>query len=236
MKILLFIEKHQNAIAGTLIVHVLVFVWLNIQQISFYTIQPKEKVVATLDFSLEELDEIENKYQDQEENTSVDLYNFTSNFDAKTPTNTSNSKEEIEQEVLNELAQFEDETFLAFEKDNPTKIENDNSIKQEENQIIDASKEKMNEAIAKYYVKDRYTLIQKVPSYLCNSSGKVRLLIKVNQKGKIIDCRIDKNNTNTSDICLINNAINYTKKWKFNTNFNHDNRVDGWVEFVYLSQ
>ena len=145
MKILLFIEKHQNAIAGTLIVHVLVFVWLNIQQISFYTIQPKEKVVATLDFSLEELDEIEHKYQDQEENTPVDLYNFTSNFDAKTPTNNSNSKEEIEQEVLNELAQFEDETFLALEKDNPTKIENDNSIQQEENQIIDASKEKMNE-------------------------------------------------------------------------------------------
>ena len=84
MKILLFIEKHQNAIAGTLIVHVLVFVWLNIQQISFYTIQPKEKVVATLDFSLEELDEIENKYQDQDENEPVNLYNFTSNFDAKT--------------------------------------------------------------------------------------------------------------------------------------------------------
>ena len=185
---------------------------------------------------MEELDEIENKYQDQEENTPVDLYNFTSNFDAKTPTNHSNSKEEIEQEVLNELAQFEDETFLALEKDNPTKIENDNSIQQEENQIIDASKEKMNEAIAKYYVKDRYTLIQKVPSYLCNSSGKVRLLIKVNQKGKVTDCRIDKNKTTTFDICLINNAINYTKNWKFNTTFNHDNRVDGWVEFVYLSQ
>ena len=107
MKILLFIEKHQNAIAGTLIIHVLVFVWLNIQQISFYTIQPKEKVVATLDFSLEQLDEIEKNYEDQEENNPVDLYNFTSNFDANTPTNTSNSRAEIEQEVLSELAQFE---------------------------------------------------------------------------------------------------------------------------------
>ncbi len=55
-----------------------------------------------------------------------------------------------------------------------------------------------------------------------------------NQKGKIIDCRIDRNNTNTSDICLINNAINYTKKWKFNSNFNQDNRADGWVELMLI--
>ena len=50
MKFLVLIEKHQNAIIGALIIHVLIFVWLNIQNISFYVIQPKEKVLATLDF------------------------------------------------------------------------------------------------------------------------------------------------------------------------------------------
>ena len=33
MKFLALIEKNQNAIIGALIIHVLVFVWLNIQQI-----------------------------------------------------------------------------------------------------------------------------------------------------------------------------------------------------------
>ena len=51
MKFLVLIEKHQNAIIGTLIIHVLIFVWLNIQNISFYVIQPKEKILATLDFT-----------------------------------------------------------------------------------------------------------------------------------------------------------------------------------------
>ena len=51
MKFLVLIEKHQNAIIGTIIVHVLIFVWLNIQNISFYVIQPKEKILATLDFT-----------------------------------------------------------------------------------------------------------------------------------------------------------------------------------------
>ena len=50
MKFLVLIEKHQNAIIGTLIIHVLIFVWLNIQNISFYVIQPKENF-ATLDFT-----------------------------------------------------------------------------------------------------------------------------------------------------------------------------------------
>ena len=52
MNFLVLLEKHQNAILGTLIVHILIFVWLNIQNVSFYIIQPKEKVLATLDLSL----------------------------------------------------------------------------------------------------------------------------------------------------------------------------------------
>ena len=51
MNFLVLLEKYQNAILGTLIVHILIFVWLNIQNVSFYIIQPKEKVLATLDFT-----------------------------------------------------------------------------------------------------------------------------------------------------------------------------------------
>ena len=40
MNFLVLLEKHQNAILGTLIVHILIFVWLNIQNVSFYVIQP----------------------------------------------------------------------------------------------------------------------------------------------------------------------------------------------------
>ena len=54
MNFLVLLEKNQNAILGTLIVHILIFVWLNIQNVSFYIIQPKEKVLATLDFTAPE--------------------------------------------------------------------------------------------------------------------------------------------------------------------------------------
>lgn len=236
MRILHFIEKHQNAIAVTLMVHVFVFVWLNIQHISFYTIQPKEKVVATLDFTFEQLRDMEAKQDEINSENIEDIKNLTSNFDSKKPINSAKQKGQIEQEVLNELTQFESETFNSLSKDNPTLIEMQSADENQTNKVQNTSVEKMNEAIAKYYVKDRYTLIQKVPSYLCNSSGTVRLLIKVNQKGTVMDCKVDETHTTTQNSCLISNAIKYTKNWKFNSAFSQGNRVDGWVEFIYLSQ
>lgn len=236
MKILHFIEKHQNAIAATLMIHVFIFVWLNMQHISFYTIKPKEKVVATLDFTLDQLKEMEMKEQELDGKNPIDLTNVTSNFASDKPTNKSVQAEKIEQEVLNELTQFENETFNALSKDNPTLTESQIPDENQDNVVQNKSVGKTNEAIAKYFVDGRYTLIQNVPSYLCNSSGKVRLTIRVNQKGIVTDCKVDNAKTTTLDECLISNAIEYTRNWKFNSDFNQGNRVDGWVEFIYLSQ
>ena len=236
MKILHFIEKHQNAIAATLMIHVFIFVWLNMQHISFYTIKPKEKVVATLDFTSDQLKEMEMKEQELDGKNPIDLNNVTSNFASDKPTNKSVQAEKIEQEVLNELTQFENETFNALSKDNPTLTESQIPDENQDNVVQNKSVGKTNEAIAKYFVDGRYTLIQNVPSYLCNSSGKVRLTIRVNQKGIVTDCKVDNGKTTTLDECLISNAIEYTRNWKFNSDFNQGNRVDGWVEFIYLSQ
>ena len=236
MKILHFIEKHQNAIAATLMIHVFIFVWLNLQHISFYTIKPKEKVVATLDFTLDQLNEMEMKEEELDGENPIDLTNVTSNFASDKPTNKSVQEEKIEQEVLNELTQFENETFNALSKDNPTLTESQILDENQDNVVQNKSVGKTNEAIAKYFVDGRYTLIQNVPSYLCNSSGKVRLTIRVNQKGIVTDCKVDNAKTTTLDECLISNAIEYTRNWKFNSDFNQRNRVDGWVEFIYLSQ
>ena len=81
---------------------------------------------------------------------------------------------------LNELTQFENE-INALSKDNPTMTESQIPDENQDNVVQNKSVGKTNEAIAKYFVDGRYTLIQNVPSYLCNSSGKVRLIIRVNQ-------------------------------------------------------
>lgn len=239
MNFLVLLEKHQNAILGTLIVHILIFVWLNIQNVSFYIIQPKEKVLATLDFTTPENNLIPKETKENYSDNEVEVTNAASNHDKEEDMSAS-QKKALEDKVLEDVKKFEKKQFNDFGKDNPVldnspheneKIK-DNSI----SKTVNKSLKKTSNATAKYFCENRNMILQKIPSYLCNETGTVRLTIKVNPKGEVTDCKVDNSKTNTFNQCLIENAINYAKNWKFNQDFSSTLRQEGWIEFIYLSQ
>lgn len=239
MNFLVLLEKHQNAILGTLIVHILIFVWLNIQNVSFYIIQPKEKVLATLDFTTPENNLIPKETKENYSDNEVEVTNAASNYDKEEDMSAS-QKKALEDKVIEDVKKFEKKQFNDFGKDNPVldnspheneKIK-DNSI----SKTVNKSLKKTSNATAKYFCENRNMILQKIPSYLCNETGTVRLTIKVNPKGEVTDCKVDNSKTNTFNQCLIENAINYAKNWKFNQDFSSTLRQEGWIEFIYLSQ
>ena len=239
MNFLVLLEKHQNAILGTLIVHILIFVWLNIQNVSFYIIQPKEKVLATLDFTSPENNLIPEKSKENFTDNEIVVTNAASNYDQEKDMSAS-QKKALAEKVIEDVKEFEKKQFNDFGKDNPV-IENspqknekikDNSI----SKTVNKSLKKTSNATAKYFCDNRNMILQKIPSYLCNQTGTVRLTIKVNPRGEVTDCKVDNSETNTSNQCLIENAINYAKNWKFNQDFSSTQRQAGWIEFIYLSQ
>jgi len=239
MNFLVLLEKHQNAILGTLIVHILIFVWLNIQNVSFYIIQPKEKVLATLDFTSPENNLNPKKSKENFTDNEIVVTNAASNYDQEKDMSAS-QKKALEEKVIEDVKEFEKKQFNDFGKDNPVKdnspLENekikDNSI----SKTVNKSLKKTSNATAKYFCENRNMILQKIPSYLCNQTGTVRLTIKVNPKGEVTDCKVDNSETSTSNQCLIENAINYAKNWKFNQDFSSTQRQEGWIEFIYLSQ
>lgn len=239
MNFLVLLEKHQNAILGTLIVHILIFVWLNIQNVSFYIIQPKEKVLATLDFTTPENNLIPKKSKENFTDNEIVVTNAASNYDQEKDMSAS-QKKALAEKVIEDVKEFEKKQFNDFGKDNPV-IDNsshenekikDNSI----SKTVNKSLKKTSNATAKYFCENRNMILQKIPSYLCNQTGTVRLTIKVNPKGEVTDCKVDNSETSTSNQCLIENAINYAKNWKFNQDFSSTQRQEGWIEFIYLSQ
>ena len=239
MNFLVLLEKYQNAILGTLIVHILIFVWLNIQNVSFYIIQPKEKVLATLDFTTPENNLIPKKSKENFTDNEIVVTNAASNYDQEKDMSAS-QKKALEEKVIEDVKEFEKKQFNDFGKDNPV-IDNsphenkkikDNSI----SKTVSKSLKKTSNATAKYFCENRNMILQKIPSYLCNQTGTVRLTIKVNPKGEVTDCKVDNSETSTSNQCLIENAINYAKNWKFNQDFSSTQRQEGWIEFIYLSQ
>ena len=212
MKLLAAIEKNQNAIIGALIIHVLIFVWLNIQNISFYVIQPKEKTVATFDFTQPKMDINENQEIGNNNIDKVNLTNLASNYDQNKDISAS-EKKQLEQDIINEVKNFEQSQFKDVSQDNPIL----------QNQHVTPSNE-------------RKMILQKIPSYLCDATGLVRLNIKVSSKGLVTDCKVDFSKTNTNNECLIKNAINYANNWKFDQDFSSSQKQIGWIEFAYISQ
>ena len=235
MKLLFYAEKYQNAIIGTLLIHVLIFVWLNIQSVSFYVLKPKEKTIATIDYRDFKISKTEIKENLKGEKKEIEISNVASNFDQEKPLN-SIQKEQLKNEVIKDLEKFEESQFNELKKDNPSLVLNNEKDKKDKKVIINKSVEKKTTAIAKYLVEGRHMVYQKIPSYLCNAYGTVKIDIKVNQKGEVTDCKINSENTDTKNECLLKNALDYTKKWRFNSNFDQNYRVSGWIEFVYLPQ
>jgi len=239
MKLLYHIEKYQNAIFGTLLVHVLIFVWMNIQDVSYYRIDPKEKTIAIIEFTEEKEENINVSLTELSEQPTdkIELTNISSNYD---PNKTLDpvQKKQLEKSVIDELNNFEQEEFNKLNKDNPELIKHTESgtDSPDDNSIRNKSIEKNATAIAKYFLRDRQMTSQQIPSYICNEYGVVRLDVKVNQKGKVIDTKINTEFTTTNNDCLLRNAIDYSKKWRFNSDFQQPQRVSGWIEFVYLSQ
>lgn len=239
MNFLVLLEKHQNAILGTLIVHILIFVWLNIQNVSFYIIQPKEKVLATLDFTTPENNLIPKESKEVFSNNEVVVTNAASNYNQEKDMSAS-QKKVLAEKVIEDVKEFEKKQFNDFGKDNPvidnSHLENEKIKENSISKTVNKSLKKTSNATAKYFCENRNMILQKIPSYLCNQTGKVRLTIKVNPKGEVTDCKVDDSETNTSNQCLIENAINYAKNWKFNQDFSSTQRQEGWIEFIYLSQ
>ena len=236
MNFLVLIEKYQNAIIGALIVHVLIFVWLNVQNVSFYVIQPKEKIVATLDFTEKLIVPTAENRINNSLIEDVELTNSASNYDQKKEISAS-QKEYLSQEVIDEVKNYEKKQFDDLGKDNPT-IKEKAKVQEivAENKIVNKSLGKTSNATAKYFCKDRNMRVQQIPSYMCNETGTVRLNIKVSPKGEVTDCKIDDALSNTSNSCLLKNALSYAKNWKFNQDFSKTQKQIGWIEFIYISQ
>tara|TARA_B110000305_G_scaffold80400_1_gene90325 strand:- start:272 stop:955 length:684 start_codon:yes stop_codon:yes gene_type:complete len=73
------------------------------------------------------------------------------------------------------------------------------------------------------------------PVYICDSFGKVVLLIEVNANGYVIMTSVNKNASTTSNLCLIESAIDYAKKARFTKDKNKPSQV-GSITYIFPGQ
>ncbi len=249
MKILNVIEKYNYGIIGTIAIHMVLFIWFNIGNMSFTIIDPPEKTIAVLDYTenISEEDFRQKEIEKENENTILDnIKNVTSNQELDETKYSNQSpidKQRAEQEAIENIKNYEAEEKRKASEDNPTL--NTNNAKENS---LDPNLYKENEknepasfganiiATASFYVPSRNALEKKIPSYKCKNEGTVRVLIKVSRDGKVGNIEIDETHTNTTNSCLRQQALSYAAKWRFSQNWEDEIKKQGWIEFNYLAQ
>ena len=73
------------------------------------------------------------------------------------------------------------------------------------------------------------------PVYTCDASGKIVITIEVNRLGKIVRMDYNKTLSTTTNGCLIDAALVYAKKTRFNTNSSKEKQL-GTISYHFPGQ
>lgn len=85
-----------------------------------------------------------------------------------------------------------------------------------------------------YFLKDRYKMKIPVPTYRCETSGKVIIEIVVNRDGSVISYKIAS--SSSQDYCLQESAIRSVKKSRFNQNYDAPLKQRGTITYIFEAQ
>ena len=86
-----------------------------------------------------------------------------------------------------------------------------------------------------YELKDRFMAKLEVPVYKCEGGGTVVVLIEVNQKGYVVNVKIDVKNSELND-CFVESATNAAYTTRFNPSETAPDLQKGKITYRFVSQ
>jgi hypothetical protein len=120
---------------------------------------------------------------------------------------------------------------LAFEADSAKSMHKD---KPDESQKMAANYKGPTRIY--YDLKDRNHTYLPIPIYMCEGSGKVVLLIEVNQTGDVEKAQVIASESTTSDPCLIETAVKTALVSRFNPDINAPKIQTGTLTYLFVAQ
>ena len=211
--------QHKAIIITVLSVGILVFGIFSIhlkqnQSIleTFYDLQAETELVQNIEQTDTEGADAKTNEAFNEDKAIDDLINNMQTF----------TKADLEDTKQNDINTSEDE--VSNENETSIKIEDYSISKAEKEsfeklqQDIQKQKNKGNQTSTfSYFLKDRKLVRGKTPRYLCESEGKIVVDISVNAQGYVVDSKVNTTQSNSTNGCLTETALEYAKKVRFNS-------------------
>lgn len=87
-----------------------------------------------------------------------------------------------------------------------------------------------------YYLDSRYSDRVPTPIYTCLAAGTILVDIEVNREGLVTKARYNKRRSTSSDGCLIEEALNYAYKAKFNNDIEAEEIQKGYIIYFFAKR
>jgi len=253
-----FIERHKYGITLAVVLHLLVFVSLNLYTVSNPVEMPERKVQVKIEVDHYELDltkeEIEALYKNKapDENVkniiadandtrekSYDDYSDYSNSDKSAE----DRVKDFEKQAFQDLKDKREASGEKILKDPKSEVEIYGGEKGENKETNSSSSENAfaGKTVLTYDLKNRKPKDNndwniRNPGYRCKGSGKVVIIIKVDKYGVVKDAKLDAGSSSGYSQCMVTNAMKYAKLSKFNYKDSAPAMQTGRIFYNFIAQ
>ena len=240
-RLLDWFEEHKVGVIGTLALHTVGVFLFTVWNIRTTPTEDERSEMRIEVLSEPEMEELLQEMENQEQGVPQRVTNLTSNVTAEVKPGF--SQERLAERVENELRQMEQEEFdrLAQERrDRGEEVEMPTLDPSKWNKELYMEKAaepvKVEGATTVWHdLKDRVRA-NDVPGYLCKDQGRVAIAVQVDRRGFVVKAEIDVRQTSQANECMLEHALNSTRRARFNASSSAPDVQKGTVYFLFLPQ
>jgi hypothetical protein len=240
-RLLDWFEQHKVGVIGTLALHTIGMFLFTVWNIRTTPTEDERSEMRIEVLSEPEMEELLQDMANEEQGIPQRVTNLTSNVTAEVKPGF--SQERLTERVENELRQMEQEEFdrLAQERrDRGEEVEMPTLDPSKWNKELYMEKAaepvKVEGATTVWHdLKDRVRA-NDVPGYLCKDQGRVAIAVQVDRRGVVVKAEIDTRQTSQANECMLEHALNSTRRARFNASSSAPDVQKGTVYFLFLPQ
>lgn len=201
---------------------------------SYYELEPEKELTQEEIKILEALEQLNNSKAETNKafNETVKEKSFTEAYKPIAPPEDYVRPESNENEDLNESSSS-DNDISDLNREEVSSFSKVNDLLKKQTKKKEAPASSNRKTTIRYSLVNRTDEYLPIPIYLCEAGGKIVVNITVDALGNVIDTYVNTSSTSTNE-CLIESALEYAKKAKFNASPN--NKQLGSITFNFIGK
>jgi len=231
-----YLTNRNVAILGTVSLHA--FLLAIFTHINLDHNLDREKAELVINFTEEQLDELLEKNEEEIEEKANILDEFSGQISNQASSLSNDNMIEELRSSMKSLDDVRDNKEVDLFSDEATERDIPKLNSKEESDGVGETERKEENAFTgrstiNYFLEGRYNDRLPNPVYTCIDKGLIHIDVKVNKQGNVTEAEYNKSKSSSRNECLIETALKYAKRSKFNSNFNSPEEQKGYITYSF---